>query len=402
MDIVIFDGIRTPFGKYGGALAFTRPDDLLAQCLGHLVKAYPQIKPHIEDVIIGDTNQAGEDSRNIARNAALLADLAIETGGMTVNRLCGSGMAAVLDAYRMAKNNEGDFFIAGGVESMSRAPLVMSKSESPFSSVPKIEDSAIGWRFANKNLLDKIGQDSLVETAENIARDLDISKENADEFAYQSQQKYQKALEQGFYIDEILPTQLKTNQRKTPFSVVSCDEHPRLNTKLEKLASLKPLIDNGTVTAGNASGINDGAAALLLGLKEKGEAFGLKARARIIGSAIAGVEPRVMGLGAAPAAQKALQRSGLTISDMDVIEVNEAFSAQVLGCLKLLRVSFDDPRVNPNGGAIAIGHPLGASGTRLILTALRQLELSKKKYALVTMCIGIGQGIACVIERCDQ
>lgn len=401
MDITIFDGIRTPFGKQGGVLAYTRPDDLLAQCIKYLIDQSPAVKDHIEDVIIGDTNQAGEDSRNIARNAALLADLNITTGGMTVNRLCGSGVAAVLDAYRMANNNEGDFFIAGGVESMSRAPLVMAKAESPFASVPKFEDSAIGWRFANKALLDKIGNDSLVQTAENIATDCAISKQAADQFAYRSQFNYQQALERGFFNGEIMPTQVKTNQRKAPYSVADQDEHPRLNTQLDKLSALQPLTPGGTVTAGNASGINDGAAALLLGDRAKGEALGLKARAKIIGAAIAGVEPRVMGLGAAPAAQKALQRAGLSIDDIDIIELNEAFAAQVLGCLQQLNVAFDDERVNPNGGAIAIGHPLGASGARLILTAMRQLEQTGKRYALVSMCIGIGQGIACVLERCD-
>jgi acetyl-CoA C-acetyltransferase len=398
-EAVIFDGIRTPVGRHAGALSKIRPDELLASTIRELVSRSEFDLSLIEDVIAGDTNQAGEDCRNVARNAGLLAGLPLTVGGITINRLCGSGAAAVLDASRAIKTDEGQMFIAAGVESMSRAPWIMSKAESAYGRDQKIQDSTIGWRFPNPRFYKEFGRETMPETADNIARDLGISREDSDKFAYASQQKYAQAKADGFYTEEILTVDTPGANRKADNILVNEDEHPRADTTIEKLNSLRALFDGGVVTAGNASGINDGAVALLLGSKELGTKLGMTPRAKVVAGAIAGVEARVMGLGPVPAAQKALQRAGISLKDLDVIEINEAFATQVLGCLKQLGLAFDDARVNPNGGAIAIGHPLGASGARLTLTAMRQLERTGGRYALITMCIGLGQGIAVVIER---
>ena len=398
MDAYIYDGLRTPIGRHAGALAPVRPDDLLAGVIAAIVKRNPFKPEQYEDVVIGCTNQAGEDARNVARHAGLLAGLPVETAGQTVNRLCGSGLAAMLDASRATSCGQGDLFVAGGVESMSRAPFVMSKSESAYSRETKLFDSTIGARFPNPKVAKQFGQDTMPETADNIARDHGISRADSDRFALASQEKYAKAKAAGFYTDELLPVAVTTNKKGAGVTVDQ-DEHPRPNTTFERLTELKPLFADGVVTAGNASGINDGAAALLIGSRALGERTGKAPRGRIVSGAVAGVPPRVMGLGPVPASQKALARAGLTLKDMDVIELNEAFATQVLGCLKLMDVKFDDSRVNPNGGAIAIGHPLGASGARIALTALRELERRGGRYALVTMCIGVGQGIAAIIER---
>ncbi|HEV2160974.1 MAG TPA: 3-oxoadipyl-CoA thiolase [Stellaceae bacterium] len=398
MDAYVYDGLRTPIGRHAGALAPVRPDDLLAGVIAAIVKRNPFKPEQYEDVVIGCTNQAGEDARNVARHAGLLAGLPVETAGQTVNRLCGSGLAAVLDASRATSCGQGDLFVAGGVESMSRAPYVMSKSESAYSRETKLFDSTIGARFPNPKVAKQFGQDTMPETADNIARDHGISRADSDRFALASQEKYAKAKAAGFYTDELLPVAVATSKKGAGVTVDQ-DEYPRPNTTFERLTELKPLFADGVVTAGNASGINDGAAALLIGSRALGERTGKAPRGRIVSGAVAGVPPRVMGLGPVPASQKALARAGLTLKDMDVIELNEAFATQVLGCLKLMGLKFDDSRVNPNGGAIAIGHPLGASGARIALTALRELERRGGRYALVTMCIGVGQGIAAIIER---
>ncbi len=394
----IYDGVRTAFGRHGGCLSSIRPDDMLAHVIKSLIDSNDFDLDLYEDVIAGSTNQAGEDSRNIARFAGLLAGLPITTGGLTVNRLCGSGMSAVLDAARAINANEGDLFIAGGVESMSRAPLVLSKANNPFDRGQVLADTTMGARFTNPKIVAQFGGHSMPETADNIGADLDINREECDAFAAASQAKYEAAREAGFFNDEIVAMEVPQGRKKPPLNI-EADEHPRPSSTADALKNLRPLFDGGVVTAGNASGINDGAAALIIGSKLAGDAAGIKPRGRILGSAIAGVEPRVMGLGPVPATRKALQRAGLTLKDMDVMEFNEAFAVQALGCMKELGIKSDDPRVNPNGGAIAIGHPLGASGARIMLTALRQLERSGGRYALATMCIGIGQGIAVVIER---
>lgn len=396
-DVFIYDGIRTPFGRHGGSLASVRPDELLAACLKAVIERSGLDPAGIEDVVIGDANQAGEDCRNIARNALLLAGLPQTVSGITVNRLCGSSAAAVLDASRALKLGEGNWMLAGGVESMSRAPFVLGKAESAYAREQKIYDTVIGWRFPNARLLGNIGEDAMGDTADNVARELGISRADSDVFAAASHQRYARALAEGFFKDELLPIEIPS--RKGAPTMVAADEHPRPDTTVEKLAQLKPIARDGVVTAGNASGINDGAAALLLGTREAGAALGLKPRARIVTGAVAGVAPRVMGLGPVPASHKALARAGLHLNDMSVIEINEAFAPQVLGCLKQFELAFDDVRVNPNGGAIAIGHPLGASGARLTLTAMRELERRDGRYALVSMCIGIGQGIALILER---
>lgn len=398
-EAIIYDGIRTAIGRHAGALSKIRPDELLAATIRELVSRSDFDLSLIEDVIAGDTNQAGEDCRNVARNAGLLGGLPISVGGITVNRLCGSGAAAVLDASRAIKSGEGQLFVAAGVESMSRAPWIMSKAESAYGRDQQIQDSTIGWRFPNPRFYTEFGSETMPETADNIGKELGISREESDVFAYASQQKYAAAKAAGFYREEILALETPGADRKAASIIVDEDEHPRADTTLEKLSALRALFAGGVVTAGNASGINDGAVALLLGAGDLGEKLGLKARAKVLAGAIAGVDPRVMGLGPVPASQKALQRAGITLKDLDVIEVNEAFATQVLGCLTQLGIAHDDARVNPNGGAIAIGHPLGASGARLVLTAMRQLERTGGRYALVTMCIGLGQGIAVVIER---
>jgi acetyl-CoA C-acetyltransferase len=396
-DAYIYDAARTAFGRHGGVLSSVRPDDMLAHLIKTLVQRNDFDLSLYEDVIAGNTNQAGEDSRNVARTAGLLAGLPIETGGLTVNRLCGSSLAAALDAARCVKTNEGDLFVACGVESMSRAPFVLAKATSAFARQQEMFDTTMGARFTNPEIVKQFGGHSMPETADNIASDLHISREECDVFAAASQAKYETAKVAGYFKDEIIPIEVSQGRKKPALSVTT-DEHPRPASTLEALSNLRPLFD-GVVTAGNASGINDGASAMIIGNKEVGEKAGIKPRGRIIAGAIAGVPPRVMGLGPVPATRKVLARAGLTLADMDVLEFNEAFAVQALGCMKQLGIAFDDPRVNQNGGAIAIGHPLGASGTRIMLTALRQLEKTGGRYALATMCIGIGQGIAVVIER---
>ncbi|MEX0603947.1 MAG: 3-oxoadipyl-CoA thiolase [Marinobacter sp.] len=398
MSAYIYDGLRTPFGRHAGALAKVRPDDLLASVIRTLVERNAFDKGLYEDVIAGCTNQAGEDARNIARHAGLLAGLPVETGGLTVNRLCGSGLAAIIDAARAIRCGEGELFVAGGAESMSRAPFVMAKSETPFSRDFRAFDSTIGARFPNPGIERQFGADTMPETADNIARELGLSREAVDRFAAQSQARYEAALKSGFYNEEIQAIEVPQGRKKPPVTVDK-DEHPRPQSDLAALSGLKPLFADGIVTAGNASGINDGAAAVLIGSRAAGEKAGVKPRARIVAAAIAGVQPNVMGFGPVPASEKALARAGLTLKDMDVIEINEAFAAQVLGCTTRLGIAGDDPRLNPNGGAIAVGHPLGASGARIALTATRQLEQIQGRYALISMCIGVGQGIAAVIER---
>ncbi|VVO18789.1 3-oxoadipyl-CoA thiolase [Pseudomonas fluorescens] len=397
-DAYIYDGLRSPFGRHGGTLASVRPDDLLASVVRALVARNPFAAQDYEDLIAGCTSQAGEDARNLARHVALLAGLPTAVAGLTVNRLCGSGLAAVLDAARAVQVGEGELFIAGGAESMSRAPFVVAKAETAYSRDFRVFDSSIGARFPNPRVESGFGADSMPETADNVARELGISREDADTYAARSQALFEAAVQDGFHAGEILPIEVPQG-RKQPPKIVDCDEHPRPESTFEALSRLRPLFADGVVTAGNASGINDGAAALLIGSRAVGEQYGVKPRARILAGAVAGVEPRLMGLGPVPACTKALQRAGLSLADMDLIEINEAFAAQVLGCAKQLGLAFDDPRLNPNGGAIAVGHPLGASGARLAYSAVRQLERSKGRYALVSLCIGLGQGVAMVIER---
>ena len=397
IDAFIYDGIRTPFGRHARDLAPVRPDDLLATSIKTLVDRSPFPAAGIEDVIAGCTNQAGEDSRNVARRAALLAGLPVEVAGITVNRLCASGLAAVVDASRAIAVGQGDVFIAGGVESMSRAPFVMAKSERAYGRQLQVFDTTLGSRFTNPRQRALYGDHAMPETAEEVGKDLGIGRDESDRFALASQQKYARAKESCFYKDELHPVEI--NGRKGQITIVDSDGHPRPETTAEKLAALRPLFEGGIVTAGNASGINDGAVALLVASRAAGERAGAQPLARVVAAGAAGVEPRVMGLGPVPASKKALARAGLTLADMDVIEINEAFATQVLGCLKLMEIDADDSRVNPNGGAIALGHPLGASGARLALTAVRQLQRSQGRYALVTLCIGVGQGLAAVLER---
>lgn len=398
LDGYIYDGLRTPFGRHAGKLAAVRPDDMVAAVMKTLLRR-SEIKPEqIEDVILGCACQAGEDSRNIARHALLLAGFPPSTPGITVNRLCSSGLAAVVDAARAVSCGEGDLYVAGGVESMSRAPFVMSKAESAYSRDFKVFDSSIGARFPNPAIAAAYGADTMTETADNVAREFGISREDSDRFALASQLRYKVAKDSGFYADELIPVTVP--QGKQASIVVADDEHPRSDTTLDTLSRLKPLSPNGVVTAGNASGVNDGAAALLVGSLAFGKKYGKKPLARILSSAAVGVEPRIMGVGPVGAIQKALDRAGRTLKEMDVIEINEAFAAQVLGCLKLLEIPFDDSRVNPNGGAIAVGHPLGASGARLTLTAVRQLHRLQARYAVVSLCVGVGQGLAITLERC--
>ncbi|MEP9319557.1 3-oxoadipyl-CoA thiolase [Pseudomonas sp. LABIM340] len=398
LNAYIYAGLRTPFGRHGGALAPVRPDDLIAQVIRELLAHTSVPGEAIEDVILGNTNQAGEDSRNIARHAALLAGLPVTVPGQTVNRLCASGLAAVIDAARAVTCGEGELFVAGGVESMSRAPFVMAKAEVAYSRDLTVFDSTIGARFPNPKIIAGFGNDSMPETGDNVAREFGISREQADRFAARSQANYEAAREAGFFAGEILPVSVPTG-RKTPPNVVEQDEHPRPSSDEAALARLKPLSEGGVVTAGNASGVNDGAAALLIGSAAAGERHGLKPLARILSAAAVGVEPRIMGVGPVEAINKALARAELTLADMDIIEINEAFASQVLGCLHGLGVDFDDARVNPNGGAIAVGHPLGASGARLALSVARQLQRSGQRYAVISLCIGVGQGLAMVIER---
>ncbi len=394
----ICDAIRTPFGRYGGVLSSVRADDLGAIPIAALMARNPRVDwAALTDLIYGCVNQAGEDNRNVGRMAALLAGLPPEVSASTVNRLCGSGLDALGSAARAIKAGEATMMIAGGVESMSRAPFVMGKAESAFSRSAEIFDTTIGWRFVNKLMKQKYGTDSMPETAENVADEYKINREDQDKMALASQLKAVAAQKAGYFDAEITPVTIA--QKKGDAIVVSKDEHPR-ETSLEALAKLKPIVrEGGTVTAGNASGVNDGACALLLASEDAAKKHGLTPRARIVGMATAGVAPRIMGIGPAPATQKVLALTGLTMAQMDVIELNEAFAAQGLAVLRQLGVRDDDPRVNPNGGAIALGHPLGASGARLATTALNQLQKTGGRYALCTMCIGVGQGIAVVIER---
>jgi acetyl-CoA C-acetyltransferase len=399
LDAFIYDGLRSPIGRHAGKLAPLRPDDLASEVIKNLV-ARNKIDPsEISDVVLGCVNQAGEDNRNVARFAALLAGLPPTTPGCTVNRLCASGLQAVVDSARAVTCGEGDLYLAGGVESMSRAPYVIAKSDTPYSRDVKMYDTTIGTRFPNSKFIKQFGNHSMPETGDNVARDFGISREQADEFALASQQKYATAEKEGFYKGEILPVALPSKKKDAPPAMVDADEHPRRDSSMESLAKLKPLFEGGVVTAGNASGVNDGAAALIIGSKKWGEKHDRKPIARILSAASAGVEPRIMGVGPAYAIPRALERAGVKLSDMDIIEINEAFASQVLGCLKLMNVDFKDPRVNPNGGAIAIGHPLGASGARLALTTARELQQSGGKYAAVSLCIGVGQGLAVILER---
>ena len=394
----ICDALRTPFGRYGGALSSVRADDLGAVPLAALVARHPQLDwAAVTDVIFGCANQAGEDNRNVARMSALLAGLPVEVPGVTINRLCGSGLDAVGTAARAIKAGEAQLMIAGGVESMSRAPFVMPKAESAFGRANAVYDTTIGWRFVNRLMKAQYGVDSMPETAENVAQDFGIERAAQDRMALRSQANALKAQASGFFDAEITPVSVA--QKKGDPLVVSQDEHPRA-TSLDALAKLKPVVrPEGSVTAGNASGVNDGACALLLASEAAATRHGLTPRARVVGMATAGVAPRIMGFGPAPATRKVLQLTGLTLAQMDVIELNEAFAAQGLAVLRDLGLADDDARVNPNGGAIALGHPLGASGARLVTTAVNQLHHSGGRYALVTMCIGVGQGIAMVVER---
>src|SRR5216683_7970066 len=399
LEAFIYDGLRTPIGRHAGKLAAVRPDDLAAEVIREVVARNALEPREISDVVLGCVNQAGEDNRNVARFATLLSGLPPTTPGVTVNRLCASGLQAVIDSARAITVGEGDVYIAGGVESMSRAPYVMSKSDSPYSRDVKLYDTTIGTRFPNAKFIKQFGDHSMPQTGDNVAKDFGISREQADEFALASQQKYARAEKEGFFQGEIHAITLPPRKKDAAGEKISLDEHPRRDASMDQLAKLKPLFAGGVVTAGNASGINDGAAALIIGTGAIGDKAGAKPLARIVAAAIAGVEPRIMGLGPVPASQKALERAGLTFKDIDVIELNEAFATQVLGCLKLMSIDFNDDRVNPNGGAIAIGHPLGASGARLALTAIRELQRGGGRYALVTMCIGVGQGIAAILER---
>ena len=397
MDAYILDAIRTPIGRYAGGLSSLRVDDLAALPIAELMKRNPDVDwSKIDDVIYGDANQAGEDNRNVARMAALLAGLPVDVPGTTINRLCGSGMDAVGMAARGIKSGDYYMAIAGGVESMSRAPFVMPKAMTAFSRANELFDTTIGWRFVNPKMKNNFGVDSMPETADNVAEDYNISREDQDAFAARSQQRYQEALKAGVFEDEIAVVEI--SQRKGDALVISQDEHPRANTDVTKLSNLKGI--NGpekTVTAGNASGVNDGAAALLLGNEQAAKAH--KPIARVVGMAAAGVSPRIMGIGPVPATKKVLERTGLSLDQMDVIELNEAFASQGLASLRELGIADDASHVNPNGGAIAIGHPLGMSGARLVITAAYQLRRAGGRYALCTMCVGVGQGVAIILER---
>jgi len=398
-EVFICDGVRTPIGRYGGSLSSIRTDDLAAISLAALLKRNPSLAPEIiEEVILGCANQAGEDNRNVARMASLLAGLPQTVPAATINRLCGSGMDAIGTIARAIRAGEIAIGIGGGVESMSRAPFVMPKADSAFSRSNAVYDTTIGWRFINPKMKVAYGVDQMPETAEHVASDLAISREDQDAFALRSQQRCAAAQEAGFFDAEIQPVELPS--KKGAPTLFAKDEHPRADTSVESLAKLKPVVKaDGSVTAGNASGVNDGSAAVLLASEAAAKAQGLEPRARIVAMTTAGVAPRVMGLGPVPATQKLLQRTQLTLADIDWFELNEAFAAQSLGCTRQLGLLDDDPRVNPNGGAIALGHPLGASGARLVMTAVNQLHRSKTKRAITTMCIGVGQGIAMLIER---
>jgi len=395
----ICDGIRSPIGRYGGALARVRSDDLAALTLKALLARHEKLNPNaIDEVILGCANQAGEDNRNVARMAALLAGLPDSVSGVTVNRLCASGLEAVAQAARAIVSDQADLVLAGGVESMTRAPFVTGKADSAFSRSARIEDTTIGWRFINPAMVKAYGVDSMPETAENVATDFQVSRADQDAFGLRSQQRAGAAEKRGFFAGEITPVSVPSG--KTGPVLVDKDEHPRPDATLEALAKLKPVVrEGGTVTAGNAAGINDGAAALIVASEEAAKKHGLTPRARILGYATAGVPPRVMGMGPVPATQKLMAKTGLALKDFDVIELNEAFAAQALAVLRQLGIPDDAAHVNPNGGAIALGHPLGASGARLALTAMRALEEKRGRYALATLCVGVGQGAALALER---
>ncbi|CAM0665307.1 3-oxoadipyl-CoA thiolase [Acinetobacter baumannii] len=395
----IIDAIRTPFGRYAGGLAPVRADDLGAVPIKALMQRNPSVDwEQVDDVIYGCANQAGEDNRNVGRMSALLAGLPYQVPATTINRLCGSSLDAIAIAARAIKAGEANLVIAGGVESMSRAPYVMGKSDSAFGRSQKIEDTTMGWRFINPKLKELYGVDTMPQTAENVAEQFNVNRADQDQFALVSQQRTASAQAKGFFSKEIVAVEIP--QRKGDAVVIDTDEHPRASTTLEGLSKLKPVVKaEGTVTAGNASGINDGAAALLIASDEAVQAYNLKPRAKIIASTAVGVEPRIMGFAPAPAIKKLLKQANLTLDQMDVIELNEAFAAQALAVTRDLGLSDDSDKVNPNGGAIALGHPLGASGARLVTTALNQLEQTGGRYALCSMCIGVGQGIALIIER---
>jgi acetyl-CoA acyltransferase len=397
-QVYICDAIRTPVGRYGGSLSSVRPDDLAAITIKALMERNPHVNwTEVDDVLMGCANQAGEDNRNVARMALLVAGMSETIPGATINRLCGSGMDAIGSAARAIKAGEADLIIAGGMESMSRAPFVIDKSTEAFSRNVKIYDTTIGWRFINKELDKKYGTESMIDTAENIAKDFNISREDQDKFAHWSQEKTHHAQTNNLFADEIIPVAIP--QRKGDPIIVNTDEHPRL-TSFEKLASLKPITKpDGTITAGNASGVNDGAAALIIASEAAVKKHKLTPKARISGMSVAGVLPRIMGMGPVPATQKLLKHLNLSLDQMDIIELNEAFAAQSLGCTRELGLADDDPRINRWGGAIALGHPLGMSGARIVTTAYHQLQQSKLNHALCTMCIGVGQGIAVVMEK---
>lgn len=399
-EVFICDAVRTPFGRYGGSLASIRADDLAAIPLRALIERNPRVDwMAVDDVVVGCANQAGEDNRNIARMALLLAGLPKEVPGATVNRLCGSSMDAIGVAARAIKSGEADLIIAGGVESMTRAPFVMGKAEGAFSRTAETFDTTIGWRFVNPSMRSSYGVDSMPETAENVAEEFHVSRGDQDAFALRTQQRWARANAAGFFKHEIVP--LPIPQKKGDPRIFDTDEHPRPDTTLEALSKLKPIVKpNGTVTAGNASGVNDGSCALIIASKAAVSKFGLTPRARIVATTTVGVAPRIMGFAPAPATRKILDKTGLKLSQMDAIELNEAFAAQALAVTRDLGLADDASQVNPNGGAIAIGHPLGASGARLVATAMYQLQSTQARYALCTMCIGVGQGIATIIERC--
>ena len=398
-EAYICDAVRTPIGRYGGVLAQVRTDDLGAVPIRALMARNAGVDwSRVDDVYYGCANQAGEDNRNVARMSGLLAGLPVDVTGVTMNRLCGSGLDAVGTAARAIRAGEAGLLIAGGVESMSRAPFVMPKADAAFSREAQIFDTTIGWRFVNRLMKQQYGVDSMPETGENVAAEFGISREDQDLFAWRSQQRAGAAMASGRFAAEIVPVSIE--RRKQAPLLIDADEHPRPDTTLDALAKLgTPFRDGGTVTAGNASGVNDGACALLLASGDMAREYGLRQRARVVGMAVAGVAPRIMGIGPAPATRKLLARTGLSIADMDVIELNEAFAAQGLAVMRQLGIADDDSRVNPNGGAIALGHPLGMSGARLVTTALCELEHRGGRYALCTMCIGVGQGIALIIER---
>ncbi|WP_455662457.1 acetyl-CoA C-acyltransferase [Pradoshia sp.] len=398
-DVVIVDAVRTPIGRYKGALKTVRPDDLAAIVIKALLERNPEVAPQaIEEVVLGNANQAGEDNRNVARMSALLAGLPVEVAGTTINRLCGSGLDAVIYGARAIAMGEGDIFIVGGTESMTRAPYVMAKPDQEFPrGSMELQDTTIGWRFTNQRLEERFGAETMPKTAENVAERFRISREEQDQFAYDSQAKAQRAIEGNRFADEIVPVEF--HGRKGNQVRIDQDEHPRFDTTAEKLSRLKPIFAGGTVTAGNASGVNDGAAALLFMSAEKAKELGLKPLAKYVASAAAGVEPSVMGIGPIYSTRKALKRAGLTASDLDLIELNEAFASQSLECIRQLEL--DPKKVNVNGGAIALGHPLGASGARILTTLVHEMKKTEARYGLATMCVGVGQGISLIVQRED-